>query len=160
MENQETKGLVSNNPPKSRGTVASVEHRQWDSPREALGYFFAHHAGPKLSQPRYTDSPRATGRTPWDASLIGALLRGHLGVKAGSKDDLALKEWATTPPARGMRGMGAPKPIRVRRIEERLRRLMRKHDLLRRRMRPKRTKRHEFTDAYSGLPMSTLIEEA
>lgn len=128
----------------------------WDSVRQALGYYFAHHAGPALARTRA--GTNGTRRTHWDASLVGALLRGHIGVEAGSKDDNALREWATTPPARGARGMGAVKPIRVRRIEERLRRLMRKHGLLRSPMRLKSTKRHDFTDAYTGSPVSTLVE--
>lgn len=129
------------------------------STRAALGYFYAHHQGPQMSRPRYTDEPRAaSSRSRWDGPLIGALLYGKLGVKPGGIDDIALRMWATTPPERGRKGMGARKPNSVRRIEDRLRPLLRKHGLMKRRKRLKCVRRHDFTDAYTGEPVSTLVE--
>lgn len=131
-----------------------TDHPRWASPRQALGYMYSHHSGPQLARQDLTGAPRSTGRTPWDASEIAALLRGPrskglLGIKQGSELDLELRAWATT--------KGHPRSQRVRNVEIRLRRLMRRYGLKHERRALRAMVRHVFTDAYSGKQVSTLV---
>ena len=96
------------------------------SPRQALGYMYAAQRGPGLARPRWDDTCRGTGRTPWDHVEIATLLygprdKGCCGVERDSHLDYELRYWATTP--------GHPRSTEVRAVEVRLRRRMREHGL-------------------------------
>lgn len=88
------------------------------SPREALGALYQPPNG--YRSPRYTDAPRGTGRSPWDYRLVGALVYGprpdYCGVVPYSAEDVELCQWACH---------GGPRTKAVRRIERKLRELMR-----------------------------------
>lgn len=131
-----------------------TDRPRWLSPRQALGYMYAHHSGPKLARQDLSGAPRSTNRTPWDASEIAALVRGPrkrglLGIEQDSELDLELRAWATT--------KGYPRSKRVRNIEIRLRRLMRQYGMKQERRALRAMVRHVFTDAYTGDEVSTLV---
>lgn len=96
------------------------------SPRQALGYMYAAQRGPGLARPRWDDTSRGTGRTPWDHVEIATLLygprnKGCCGVVRDSAVDKELRTWATTP--------GYPRSKEIEAVEKRLRRRMREHGL-------------------------------
>lgn len=71
----------------------------WNSPRQALGYYYSARKGPTWRQPRYTNTSASTGHHHLDHVMVGAILHGPeseggCGVEPGSDIDDELEEWA------------------------------------------------------------------
>lgn len=99
------------------------------SVREALAYAYSCRRGPRAARPRWSRDPSddtSVRRDPTDWVQIGAILHGPqpegAGVAIGSDLDSELRDWALS---------DQPRSVLVRRVEERLRPLLRAAGLLR-----------------------------
>lgn len=116
---------------------------QYGSMREALAFAFSCRRGPQLAQSRWMSSSRSTGRTPWDAPIIRALLYGDAssgmcGVEPGSDLDDELEEWAMS--------RDTPMSDRVADVLAQLSRLMREQGMHARSLAPRRDEYRRWTD--------------